>query len=227
MKFEFKVTLPENTQGRDFVLGDLHGCMKLLKKEMQKVKFDIRKDRIIAVGDLIDRGEHSLDCLRLPRYPWFFSVRGNHEQMMIDALEGYDWQMWVANGGEWVYDPGVNDVLMQDIDEWKSMPFQIDFIRQGFKFGVVHADPPKIWDDEVNHLMHKENMLWGRDRLKKPSWYEPVKDVDHVFAGHTPVKSVFALNGVTYIDTGGVFNSELALVDLDEYIDILFKRGEL
>ena len=35
---------------------------------------------------------------------WFFSVRGNHEQMMIDTIEGTGNQdLWVINGGSWAY----------------------------------------------------------------------------------------------------------------------------
>jgi len=56
-----------NTQGRDFILADLHGCYRQLMSAMEAVNFDHEKDRIISVGDLIDRGEESFECLKLLR----------------------------------------------------------------------------------------------------------------------------------------------------------------
>ena len=70
----------ENWHGRDFVLGDLHGCLELLQIEMIKVGFNEETDRIFSVGDLVDRGPDSLKCLELVFEPWFHSVLGNHEE---------------------------------------------------------------------------------------------------------------------------------------------------
>ena len=48
--------LPENTQGRDFLIGDLHGYYQALMQALEEVAFDPDTDRLISVGDLIDRG---------------------------------------------------------------------------------------------------------------------------------------------------------------------------
>ena len=53
-------TLPPNRAGRDFLLGDLHGMMDELTAAMQAAGFDRSRDRIISVGDLIDRGPDNL-----------------------------------------------------------------------------------------------------------------------------------------------------------------------
>jgi len=58
--------LPTNTTGKDFVVGDLHGCYDLLESLLGAVSFDKSKDRLFSVGDLIDRGPNSLRCLRIP-----------------------------------------------------------------------------------------------------------------------------------------------------------------
>ena len=63
--------LLENTRGRDFVVGDLHGCLPDLKALLTTVSFNPDKDRLIAVGDLVDRGPESLGVLRLLGAPWF------------------------------------------------------------------------------------------------------------------------------------------------------------
>jgi serine/threonine protein phosphatase 1 len=76
-----------NSQGRDFVIGDLHGCLDQLQDKLNSASFEPeRGDRLFAVGDLVDRGPDSLGCLKLLQEPWFFSVLGNHDQMF--------WMLW-------------------------------------------------------------------------------------------------------------------------------------
>jgi len=48
--------LPTNQAGKDYVIGDLHGCYELLERLLDAVGFDKSKDRLFSVGDLIDRG---------------------------------------------------------------------------------------------------------------------------------------------------------------------------
>ncbi|STI47003.1 serine/threonine protein phosphatase 1 [Escherichia coli] len=50
------------------------------------VVFDPWRDLLISVGDVIDRGPQSLRCLQLLEQHWVRAVRGNHEQMAMDAL---------------------------------------------------------------------------------------------------------------------------------------------
>jgi serine/threonine protein phosphatase 1 len=85
--------LPANLFGRDFVVGDLHGCKKELDRLLQLVEFDRRVDRLISVGDLVDRGPKSLDCLLLLKATWFHAVMGNHEQLLLNFYDS-----WLANG---------------------------------------------------------------------------------------------------------------------------------
>ena len=91
-----------NIEGRDFVIGDLHGSYEVFLNLLENLKFDGEKDRMFSVGDLIDRGPDSLNCLRLLREPWFHCVMSNHEQMMLEAFDGgYMGQFWFRNGGNW------------------------------------------------------------------------------------------------------------------------------
>lgn len=71
--------LPSNTLGRDFIIGDLHGHYDTLMHLLCENHFDKKIDRVISVGDVIDRGPRSWDCLQLFREPWFHGVMGNHE----------------------------------------------------------------------------------------------------------------------------------------------------
>jgi serine/threonine protein phosphatase 1 len=81
--------LPANTQGKDYVIGDLHGCFTLLERLLAEVTFDEANDRLFSVGDLADRGPDSLLCLELLEEPWFYAVQGNHEEMLVDYFQPY------------------------------------------------------------------------------------------------------------------------------------------
>lgn len=70
---------------RLFVVGDLHGCYVELMDQLSVINFDYSTDLLISVGDLIDRGRNSLKCLELTKEPWFKAIRGNHEQMCLEA----------------------------------------------------------------------------------------------------------------------------------------------
>src|SRR5690554_212625 len=102
--------LPANHVGRDFIVADLHGCLGLFLTELDRVQFDSQTDRMFCVGDLGDRGPDSMGCLRLLREPWFYAVRGNHEQMLIDYVypvvmpysSNDASRLFFLNGGRWV-----------------------------------------------------------------------------------------------------------------------------
>ena len=42
-----------------YIVGDLHGCRALLDEQLLAVNFDTRRDLLVSVGDLIDRGPDS------------------------------------------------------------------------------------------------------------------------------------------------------------------------
>ncbi|MDD2748662.1 metallophosphoesterase [Acidithiobacillus thiooxidans] len=77
-----------NPVGRDFIVGDLHGCRALLDGLLAQVSFDTEKDRLFSVGDLVDRGPDSAGCLALLKEPWFYPVLGNHDAMLMAWIYG-------------------------------------------------------------------------------------------------------------------------------------------
>ena len=46
-------------------------------------------------------GSQSLRCLQLLEQHWVCAVRGNHEQMAMDALASQQMSLWLMNGGDW------------------------------------------------------------------------------------------------------------------------------
>lgn len=73
-----------------YVVGDLQGCYKPLKKLLKKVKFSETSDKLWCVGDLVNRGPDSLDTLRFLRDIDGATelVLGNHDLHFIAIQEG-------------------------------------------------------------------------------------------------------------------------------------------
>ena len=87
---------------RLFFCGDLHGSIDLLEKALKELGFIPGQDVLICVGDLCDRGPKSEETLikfLFDKTGSFYSVRGNHDQMMVDN----DWDLQLYNGGKWIF----------------------------------------------------------------------------------------------------------------------------
>ena len=50
---------------RIIVIGDIHGCCRTLEALLRKIGYIPEEDRIIFVGDYIDRGPHIRETLDL------------------------------------------------------------------------------------------------------------------------------------------------------------------
>ena len=83
---KLKTYLPNET-GQDYICSDIHGHFSLLETQLTEVEFDKTKDRLFCLGDLIDRGDESFMALDYLNNPWFYSILGNHEIMLIEAYE--------------------------------------------------------------------------------------------------------------------------------------------
>lgn len=211
-----------NTTGRDFFVGDIHGQYNLLMEAMARIEFDKTRDRLFSVGDLIDRGADSFECLSLAFEPWFFGVRGNHEMLAYDALNegaGQAWDLWQINGGSWVYLHGVHEVRAILNAALEHLPYAREVEVEGKHIGMVHAEPPRDWDmlQLEDHKAGLECLVWGRKRIRQRDT-TPVANIDAVVVGHTILEQPETLGNVHYIDTGAFTTGRLTLIDAREVL---------
>lgn len=209
-----------NTTGRDFFVGDIHGQYDLLMVAMARVEFDKARDRLFSVGDLIDRGSESFECLSLAFEPWFFGVRGNHEMLAYNALNegaGQAWDLWQINSGSWVYLHGVHEVRTILNAALEHLPYAREVEVDGKHIGMVHAEPPADWKllELEDHSAGRHALVWGRSRITAADT-TPVKGIDAVVVGHTILEEPRTLGNVHYIDTGAFSTGRLTLIDARE-----------
>lgn len=208
----------QNRHGRDFVVGDIHGEYRLLEDALHRVDFQVSRDRLFSVGDLIDRGPDSFACLSLALEPWFFGVRGNHEALAQAALGGGDWGAWLMNGGTWVRDHDLDAVRRRLESALVRLPYVREVAVAGQRLGIVHAEPPTDWaqiETADEALMHQ--LVWGRRRIAGQDT-TPVTGIDAVAVGHTIVPEPVRLGNVHYLDTGAFDTGRLTLVEAQELL---------
>jgi len=211
-KYQLKIKqFDRNEIGRDFVVGDIHGWFPVLEKQLREVGFDKEKDRLFALGDLIDRGPQSWRCIEYLDYPWFHSIMGNHEEMMYEYHNNIAWfNSYARHGGQWFIDSPA-DLQQKYVDRLDALDhiFEIDTING--KCGLVHAEVPcNDWDMfKLYFDRYGEAALWSFDLFdafkkdKKKEWTDPlIKGIDFVVHGHAGVPYPVFFENQIYIDTG-------------------------
>ena len=204
--------LPLNSVGNDYAVGDIHGCFTLLEQELHKLGFNDKTDRLFSVGDLVDRGPESIKALEWLSKPWFHAIRGNHEQMAIEMLEGYgDTNTYIHNGGRWFLDLMPHQ-KWDIVNAFNKLPLWMEVETPNGLVGFVHGDAPDDWRKVENNSPMAA--LWGRSRIKTKDT-TPVANVHKVYVGHTPIKEIKEFGNVIYIDTGACFSGgKLSIVKI-------------
>ena len=205
--------LPINTAGNDYIIGDIHGCYEQFQQLLLEIGFDKSKDRMIACGDLVDRGKDSFKCALLVREPWFHSVMGNHEDMFLQyQRREIDIGMYTYNGGEWAtrLDEQSGIILYELL---KELPLVIEIESTQGLLGVIHADLfGSYWNEAISEL-GPEFAMWSRNRIRQMN-QSKINGIEKVFFGHTPVNQPLLLGNCHYIDTGCVFGKSLTCYDV-------------
>lgn len=199
------------TAGRLLAVGDIHGCRDLLVDLMAKVA-PAPEDLLVFLGDYVDRGPDTRgvidELLKLRQsHPRCIFLKGNHEAMFLEYLDGTDPFPFLLNGG-------ANTLASyQDDDDVRIPPEHLDFLRklelyhETDRFIFVHAGlrPGVPLDRQV-----ERDLLWIR-REFLDSNYDWGKTL--VF-GHTPQQSPLMTPKRIGLDTGAVYGRTLSCCDV-------------
>jgi len=195
---------------RLFAIGDIHGCFKTFY-ELVIREIDLKKkDKLILLGDYIDRGTQSKEVVDfiIDLQAKGFDVvplTGNHEAMLLSSYNDPSmFYLWSMNSCETtLLSFGVENVLdigKHYIDFFSGLKYYESignflFVHAGFN--DLDADPfndreHMIWE---SRLYYENQVLWGKTIIHghRPKTLEYVR------------KKISENSGVIPIDTGCVY----------------------
>lgn len=136
---------------KTFVVGDIHGCFNTLNHLLMNICNVNKKDKIILLGDYIDRGpfiKETIDfIIGLIELDYnIICLRGNHEQLLLDSLKNPKSMIqWLKNGGETTMNSFLvmNPLFLDDkyinfFENTKLYHFEDDFlcVHAGLNFDI-------------------------------------------------------------------------------------------
>lgn len=216
-----------------YVIGDVHARPHLVEQLIRDVPWDIRNDKIVFLGDLIDRGPDAQGVVELIKglvkeNPNIVVLRGNHEQMLLDCIDYQDPQWLVPeNGGlttiaSYGYDlDEIDDVTEIRIPEehvefLRSLPFYHEDEQAIYVHaGLVLGEHPSETDPDV--------LMWTRDVDFYRSYSGKV-----CFFGHTPTQylprdrrqrrfAIYIHGSCVGLDTSGEAESPLSCIQVETF----------
>ena len=178
-----------NEVGRDFVVGDVHGCVLTLGRLLDRVEFEPGRDRLFSVGDVVNRGPNSHLALEWLENGRLLAVLGNHEAMVLRALKRSRRPVWT---------PWVRALDADEERRWfnvlRLLPFAMEIETAHGPVGIVHAGVVgRNWTRTVaglesGHRPAIDTALLGGHG---PDWRAPhggpVKGLRALVTGHYPV----------------------------------------
>ena len=195
-------------------VGDIHGRFDLYELFLDHVKDS--GAIVILLGDLIDRGPNDMavlnrtkDLLQDPE-SWglqsFYALRGNHERMFMDAVDGYGVGLWAQNGGDYQN----LDNLAYHEDWISQLPIYMTvgetmFVHAGIYSG--HNPAKAIADRRADELVWMRNpfITYG------PEFYAWSDNLKQIVFGHTPLQAPepYRIPQGICIDSGAYFTGVL------------------
>lgn len=213
-------TLKPNTRGRDFVVGDIHGCFRKLEQTLKAIGFDKAVDRLITMGDLVDRGRQNQRVLYYLEQPWFYSTLGNHELSLISLARldeiSRDRAIYARSWGQrWFLKMSVKERRMY-ADVFETLPIAIELERDGLPDVFIHAECPTSTWGMFKATMNGERgssafaycfdeAVYSRKRYRTQDT-SIIPDVNAIYVGHTIVPEMCRLGNTIYTDLGACFN---------------------
>lgn len=206
---------------RTLVIGDIHGCRQELLHLLERVDADPFRDRLIFLGDYVDRGPDSRgvieEILSLRRqFSQTITLKGNHEEVLLSFLAGVDREFYLDIGGRetlssygcaepFDYDCSINIPDSHQSFLYNLLPYWEDenyiYVHAGLRPGVHLTQQSSDW------------LYWAAGGRFAGQKYDFGKKV--IF-GHSVVASPLVEEDKIGLDTGAVYGGTLTCLILPE-----------
>ena len=212
-------------------IGDIHGCLDKLVDLIEQLQ-PTPEDQLVYLGDYIDRGPDSQGVIefllrQLTELPNTICLRGNHEQILIDA--------WIEEKGLSI--PRLRDMSLVYAGEAYASDLEVFRLNGGFyTLKSYEVDSPcqipgkhiefirstRLWHQVENFLFvhagataepieeqDARTLLWER-------FAPPGRNGEVHVVGHNPTTNGLPIfePGRISVDTGATYGKKLTAVDV-------------
>ena len=232
-----------------YACSDLHGCLNMYKAIKEYIQ---PEDKVYFLGDAGDRGPEPWETIKhIYSDPQFVYIKGNHEQMLVDAMieyeqnderGGHNFSHLEHNGGSgtfYKWSQNKEEIRREWRSRLKKLPYVQEYVNEsGIRIIMTHAGFTPAYNSEDEIVIPcEEDCLWDRDHFKDP-WPHQAKNVV-IIHGHTPTIYLaedvqvpkdelepgalwYAKNHKICLDSGCFFTGYATLLNLDTFDEEVF-----
>lgn len=203
--------------GRLIAIGDVHGCCAEFAELLARIS-PSTGDRVVLLGDLVNRGPDSRGVIDLARQINATSLLGNHEFRLLRHRHTGKKKYLKDGDGE-----TIRQLRASDWEYLEAMPLTHEAAELGVVF--VHGGflPDQPWQNQPAEVVTRIQVIdrdgrpakWA-DQPDAPAWADLWRGPPFVVYGHTPHEAIYQLEWSVGIDTGCVLGGHLTAYVLPE-----------
>ncbi len=209
------------------VIGDIHGCFYTLADLYKKIIIRFPNIPVYTVGDLVDRGNHSLEAVNFIIDNNIYFTPGNHDYMFYHFFRepsSVFARSWFFNGNESTLESYENreTEMYKHLEFIKSAQLYYNtedcFISHAGISNQYEKFLPSNFKENLellspfikNDLRNDRGILWTRDPLLNLGKLQIV--------GHTKQQEITLVeeSNAVYIDTGACVGNKLSALVIHE-----------
>jgi len=203
--------------GRIIAIGDIHGCHVEFAELLAQLALT-KDDRVVLLGDLVNRGPDSCKVLDLARAYRATAILGNHELRLLKYRRTGEKKYLKEQDGD-----TFNKLQPEDWDFLEKMPLTVEEPELNVVF--VHGGflPTEPWQKQPAEVVTRIQVVTRDGRPAKradapddPPWANLWSGPPFVVYGHTPRTEIYKLKWSVGIDTGCVLGGNLTAYILPE-----------
>jgi predicted phosphodiesterase len=205
--------------GRIIAIGDIHGCHQEFAELLEQLALT-KDDRLILVGDLVNRGPDSCKVIDLARQYRAISLLGNHELRLLDYRKN---KTPIAAISRETDADTFQKLRPSDWDYLAAMP--LTYFEAELNTVYVHGGfmPNEPWQSQSAEVVIRIQSInaFGRpckraDAPDAPVWADLWTGPPFVVYGHTPRPEIYKRKWSVGIDTACVMGGQLTAYILPE-----------
>lgn len=202
---------------RTIAIGDVHGCADEFEELLNALDLQ-PKDRVIQVGDLVNRGPDSHGVIELARAYKVEAILGNHELRLLTYKQ--------KGKSSILKDYDHNTIRQLTRSDWKYLKAMPKLLYEAkIDTVIVHGGflPNKPWQTQDIDLITSIQVIDKNGQPAKRSdspdadpWADTWGGSPFVVYGHTPRPNVLERKGSIGIDTGCVYGGHLTAYIIED-----------